>query len=65
MISGNETDPFLLIRDPVVARPRGRPTGSRQAVGSTQRDPSLSEIVALGTQNSEIRSTHSDCPDTV
>jgi len=37
-------DPLLLLREPPIARPRGRPTGALGVSRSTRRNPSLFEI---------------------
>ena len=53
-------DPALLVRDPPVAVPKGRPRGALGGTRSTRRDPSLFEVVEGSTGVSSPRATPCD-----
>jgi hypothetical protein len=53
-------DPRLLVRDPPVAVPRGRPRGALGGTRTTRREPSLFEVVEGSTGIPSPRATPSD-----
>ena len=53
-------DPILLLRDPPIAIPRGRPRGALGGSRTTRREPSLFEVVEGSTGVPSPRATPSD-----
>jgi hypothetical protein len=56
-------DPLLLVRDPPVAKAKGRPKGALGGSRTTKRDPSLFEVVEAAGGVSPPRATPSDRPE--